>query len=395
MIVNEFIWSGGAEKYAVNLYKILKKEQYNVKVLTFDNNFSENISYVQNVCYQDFNNIEINEKWKKIGKVLFQPILYLKLVSYLDEFHPNHILINNLFSCPITFYSAVNGFDNIQIVHDAGFVCPKSTCIKNNGTVCLGYKNQNCKKYCTYHNSKIQLTIKCIQLKVLEFLRKKVIRVFVSPSAWLRDYLNKYGFNAIQIENPIEILKNERSFTKNRHLLYVGVINENKGIFQFIEMLNKLQLDIQLDIIGKPKDEKAKKKLKSLITKNSKISYLGEMDNENVLKYIQNSYCLVVPSVWLENYPTTILEGISQKTLVIGNDRGGITELIKNKNLLFQLNEINSIKKVLEYIYGLSKNEYDNLVKDSFENLSINNSPEVFAEKITNLIEQENSKKFN
>lgn len=381
LIVNELIWGGGAEKYAINLYSLFKEKGYNVRLLTFDNQFKKNVKYVNCPTYEDFYNLELNEKWKKNGKILFQPIVYLKLNSFIQEYNPSHILINNIFSCPITFYSVINGYDNIQIVHDAGIICPKSTCIQNDNTICEGYKFKNCLECCTYHNSKKILLTKLLQLKYLEFLRKKVIRFFISPSNWLKEYLCRFDYNAIQIPNPIVYTELKSKQKKNKHLLYVGSINENKGIFQFIEKFNDLHVDIKFDIIGKTQSKKDTKRLNELISINENICYLGEKGNEDVLKFIRDSYCLVVPSLSLENYPTTVLEGISQKTLVIGSKRGGIPELIKDSRLLFEPNSITEIKQVLDFVYTLSDEEYENKINFNSEVLK-NNDVSVFWLKI-------------
>lgn len=386
LIVNELIWGGGAEKYAINLYKLFKEKGYNVRLLTFDNQFRNNLKFIDCSTYKDFYNLELNEKWKKIGKVLFQPLLYLKLHNFIQKFNPDHILVNNVFSCPLTFYSVINGYDNIQVVHDVGIVCPKSTCIQNNDNVCHGYKFQDCLLYCTYHNSKKILRTKLWQLKCLEFLRKRVVRLFISPSKWLKDYLCQSDYHAIQLPNPIEGTELKGTTKKNNHLLYVGAINENKGIFQFIEKFNDLHIDIKLDIIGRPQSKKDAQKLNELISANTNIHYLGEKSNEEVLKFIHDSYCLVVPSLGLENYPTTVLEGMVQKTLVVGSNRAGVAELIDNPLLEFDLDDRASIHEVLQYAYDLDDKAYSKIVENNYNVLIQRNNPESFYQTLQKLL---------
>ena len=386
LIVNELLWSGGAEVYTINLYKALKKENYNVKILTFDNNFDKNIKNIKDIKVQDFYNLKLHSKWQKIGRVIFQPILYLKLNIFLNRFQPNHILINNVFSCPTTFYTVINGYDNIQIVHDAGVVCPKSACIQNDGTVCKGYKFQNCMKTCTYHDSKMQLMIKLFQLRVLEYLRKKVIRLFISPSNWLKNYLQNFDYNAIQIANPIT-LSEDFSVPKNDHFLYVGTINENKGIFDFIKTVNDLKIKIELDIIGGCQYKEDELKLQEIIKNNAHIHYLGKKSNEKVQKYMQKSYCVIVPSKLFDNYPTTVLEAMGNKTLVIGSNVGGVAEIINDPLFLFDLSNVNSVEKTIKNVQTLSQKDYNEIVLKNYQKIIHNNQNTSFIEKITNLIE--------
>lgn len=387
LIVNELIQSGGAETYIINLYKLLKKEKYDVKVLTFDDNFKSNIKKISNINIKDFYNFEIKHKERKINKLIFQPVLYLKLNSFLEKIQPKHIIINNVFSCPVTFYSVINGYDNIQVVHDAGIVCPKSTCIRNDKKICQGYKFQDCIKSCTYHDSKIQLSIKLLQLKVLEFLRKKVVRIFISPSSWLKHYLEIFDYKTIHIPNPIDTLDNLK-IQKNSHFLYVGTINENKGIFDFIKIINEFKIDICLDIIGGFQYKTDEDKLNKLIKENKNIHYLGRKSNEETQKYIKQSHCLVVPSKCLENYPTTVLEAMANRTLIIGSNIGGIAELIDNSECLFELIDKKSVLKVIKNIKDMSKNNYDNIIQKNYSKIQMINRNDIFIKKIKNVLEK-------
>ena len=113
------------------------------------------------------------------------------------------------------------------------------------------------------------------------------------------------------------------------------------------------------------------------------------MSNEEVIEKMKNTYCVVVPSLWLENYPTTVLEAQSQKTIVLGFNRGGITEMLaNNKGYIFDILNKNDIIKKLEIVYELEEQKYKKIVQNAYDFILNNNSNEEYAKKIIGVIEK-------
>jgi hypothetical protein len=155
LIVNDTLICGGAEIYSLNLKKILEKKGHDVSFLSFDNNFEENFKKI--VDNKNFYNIKPKSS---INKLIFNPFLYLKIKKRLKKINPDLIIINNIFASPYTQLLAFKKYNSIAIIHDYSIVCPKGNCIKEDDSVCYGYKFANCKKECIYQNSKIKMSIK-------------------------------------------------------------------------------------------------------------------------------------------------------------------------------------------------------------------------------------------
>ena len=70
-------------------------------------------------------------------------------------------------------------------------------------------------------------------------------------------------------------------------LLYVGRIKVEKGIFSLVKILNEMDDDVELSILGKPVNEKIKSK---------KVNYLGYEKNSDLLKktYDNHNYHYLV-----------------------------------------------------------------------------------------------------
>ena len=68
---------------------------------------------------------------------------------------------------------------------------------------------------------------------------------------------------------------------------------------------------------------------------------------------MQKSYCVIVPSKLFDNYPTTVLEAMGNKTLVIGSNVGGVAEIINDPLFLFDLSNVNSVEKTIKNVQTL------------------------------------------
>ena len=265
LIINEKLIDGGAEVYALNLYNLLNENGYNTYLLCFDNDFLNNINQIKKNKKNIFN---INVK-SKISKIILNPVIYLKIRKLLKKIKPDKIIVNNIFSSPITQITALKGYECYQVIHDYSIICPKSTCLKDNYILCDGYKKSKCIKECKYHNSRISLKIKLCLTKIMEKLRKKYIKKLISPSECLNDFLLKNKYDSICINNPInhtEPIKQEWRNTTVKKYIYIGAISERKGIFKFIDAFNKFSENnqVKLEMIGKTNSNEDNLKLKNI-----------------------------------------------------------------------------------------------------------------------------------
>ena len=387
LVVNDNLLEGGTEIYVKNLIKILLTKNHDLRLITFDNDFDAKI-----INYDIDHKIIKNIKHSKLDKIKFNKKMYLELKYYIDDFSPDRIIVNNLFASPFTQYKALSGYECYQVVHDYHFICPKSTCIKSNYEVCSGY-NEKCLKYCKYHNSKILLKVKEIQTKKLEKIRKKYIKKFIAPSECLKQYLDNYDYNVACLNNPVDVNKfqclNYKKLNKQRIYTYVGMINERKGIFKFLDAFSKFSInnDVILNVIGKCSTEDDERKLNQYLN-NQKIIYLGKMSNDEVLMKLQNSNFLIVPSLWMENYPTTVIEGMLTKNLILGSNRGGIPEMLSNdKGMIFDIMNQDSILDVLEQSYKIDEKIYNEILEKAYIFTKNHNSGEKYYDKLIDVME--------
>ncbi len=191
---------------------------------------------------------------------------------------------------------------------------------------------------------------------VYQLIQKKYISSFseiISPSQWLLNVHTQKGFfkkNKCQVvPNPFLYNGNtqEIKHTNTNELftfLYVGQIEPHKGIAILIDSFkNIINQQLRLVIVGDGS------KLQNLQDQNSdtRIEYQGRQTSSSVKEIMKTANCLIVPSLCYENFPTVILEAISACLPVLGSDFGGITELVFNKQFLFEPTEEGITEKLI------------------------------------------------
>lgn len=386
LIVNELLISGGAEQSCLKMKKLLQR-QNDVVYLTFDNEFEKKINEVEDK--KNIVNIKLGNK--RLNRFIFNIFLYRRIRKKIIEINPDKIILNNLSSSPITQLRAMKGYDVYQVIRDYYAVCPKSTSIKKDFSVCSGYKFNNCYKTC---GKSLKIFMRLHLIRKMEILRKKIVKRLISPSEKLNKYLLDFGYDSCCINNPMDIndecKNNEKELSGGtKKYVYLGAVNEIKGIYKFIEAFNVFSKDkdVNLTIIGKCSENADEEKLDKYLMNNTKIKYLGYKAHNEVVKLLKNFDFIVVPSLWIENYPTTALEGMLYKCLVLGSNRGGIPEIVgDDRGFLFNILDNRDIENVLNKTYSISKDNYKEIIERAYEYVCKNNSYEKYYKNIMNIL---------
>ena len=92
---------------------------------------------------------------------------------------------------------------------------------------------------------------------------------------------------------------------------------------------------------------------------------------------------MVVPSIWMENYPTTVLEGMLSKNLILGSNRGGIPDMLANsRGIIFDIEKSESVIETLDRICNMDNKEYSDIVVDAYNYTKKNNSYDTYYKRI-------------
>lgn len=114
----------------------------------------------------------------------------------------------------------------------------------------------------------------------------------------------------------------------------LSYLSYHKGVYILIEAIKKLvdkgYSEIDLILAGAAENEV---KLRDFIHKmglKSHISLLGKVSEAEKLQLFERSDVFVLPSLWYENQPLTIIEAMASNLPVVATDIGGIPEMVQD-----------------------------------------------------------------
>ncbi|MFA5210875.1 MAG: glycosyltransferase [Patescibacteria group bacterium] len=143
----------------------------------------------------------------------------------------------------------------------------------------------------------------------------------------------------------IDLFKKEKNnLVRKNKLVFVGRFNKQKNLFNLLEAMNGL--DVELNLIGSGElENELKENAKNI--KNAKINFLGNILNENLIDKLNENEIFVFPSLY-EGNPKALLEAMSAGLAVLSTNVKGIREVIDHKENGYLVNtDSDSIKQGL------------------------------------------------
>ena len=146
-------------------------------------------------------------------------------------------------------------------------------------------------------------------------------------------------------------------------LVYSGRVNREKGIMELVEALAllKAHTHIKLLVIGgsfygnATHDDPFMRELKAKAAPlQDRIIFTGFIPYANIPDYLSMAHVAVIPSVWDDPFPTTVLEAQAMGLPIITTRRGGIPEEVTEEQaFLLQTDEhlVDNLAKAILYLY--------------------------------------------
>lgn len=171
-----------------------------------------------------------------------------------------------------------------------------------------------------------------------------------------------YNFHNL---TPADCLPKKES--KTLQLLFVGMLNRDKGIIELLTALSEMpELDYHLNICGKLVDKSIENDLEVLKAKlGDKVSFLGYVVGEDKTRLFHNSDMLILPS-YHEGLPIVIMEALAAGCAIMSTKVGAIPEVLSDENCYWiDKASVDSIKNTLSSI------QKDQLEKQQKANLEL------------------------
>lgn len=276
-----------------------------------------------------------------------------KLNAFLNEFRPDIAHCHNIYGHLTPAILPVLKRHNIPVVltlHDYKLICPNHM-LYTHGGICErckgGHYYRSFKNRC-FKNSYLLSFLGMTEAYLHHWLKiyEKNIDVFISPSRFLRTKFLEFGWPSERIQwipnfAPLDVSSRE---TPSCHgFICFGAVNEIKGVPWLLRSLETISEPVHLKIVGEGNG--LGESLHLAKPSHHKIEFLPFQPPTELYQNIQSALFTVVPSLWYENNPMTILESYALGRSVVAPNQGGIPELIEHgrTGLLFEAGNSRSL----------------------------------------------------
>lgn len=373
LLVNKFHYlKGGSETYYFELAKLLKEKGHQIAFFSMQNENNQKTD-----CKEYFvESIDLNSNNRlKALDVIYSNRNRDKMLEAIKDFKPDIIHVNNFQrQLSSSIIDAANKM-NIPVVftaHDEQPICPAITMLDNMSNICedcIKGKYINCIKKNCIKNSKLKSVLGAIE--GYYYRNKKIytkkIQAIITPSRFLKEKLIEDGIPQEKISvitNFIDINQYNLETKDDGYALYFGRLSKEKGILNLIEAFSNLTCG-KLYIAGEGEEKDSIEIMLREKKLEDRVKLLGLLNKEQMKEQIKNCKFVVVPSIWYENCPYSIIEALTIGKPVIGANIGGIPELVRDgeNGFTYEYNNVQELAKQMKKLF-----EDADLVKHMGEN---------------------------
>jgi glycosyltransferase involved in cell wall biosynthesis len=318
---------GGTETIVRNLSILLNKKGVQTDVMTFSMNR------------------KWNAKWRGKTEIIDGITVFrIPALNWLPIAHSDRITLGiNLI--PSRFKYILKNYDIVHF-HEFELSFPLFSCTVRKPKI-IHFHGINIDFLKRYHLSRLLL--------------KHLADFYISITKKMRNDLLKLGLptnKVIYVPNGINtslfVPKGEK---EDNLILFVGRITAAKGLHILLKALSYLRTSVHLAVIGPSDwDQKYYVDVLRLIEKENqrgthRITYLGALDQVDVITWYQKASIFVLPS-FAEGFPVTVLEALSCELPVIVTPVGGIPEVVKDKEngILVPVNDAVRLSEAIQFL---------------------------------------------
>ncbi|UCC94935.1 MAG: glycosyltransferase family 4 protein [Candidatus Omnitrophota bacterium] len=212
-----------------------------------------------------------------------------------------------------------------------------------------------------------------LRMSGLISIRQQTFGVFTSEAdhiiavcEWVKEVLSRNGVSEKKISVVRQGLSNEGIPNDEKeasvydvdgqslHIIYLGRVNPIKGIdviLRAIKASPKVPIELHIyGVVQSRQEQRYLQKLKRIAASDPRILFKNSVSNEEIMPLLKRYHALAVPSQWLETGPLVVLEAFSARIPVIGSNRGGIAELVKDgvNGILVKAGDVKAWSKILK-----------------------------------------------
>jgi glycosyltransferase involved in cell wall biosynthesis len=314
--------------------------------------------FVDALDFSSLGNVSWWRKMRAVGQIFYSYEAKRKLEALLDA-HPVDVAhIHNIYhhiSPSILKVFKKRGIPVVMTVHDYKLVSPNYT-LFHHGRVheedARGWYWSCVKNKCFKDSRLFSLIVVLEMIFHHKFKRyyEKLVAVFLAPSQFMQTMLVRHRFSPKKIRHlPLFVEAQKINQAKElKGVVYIGRLSEEKGVAVLLRAAKETP-EISYTIVGTgPAFASLQTLSHELGLRN--VIFTGYKTGAELESLRLSARLLVVPSIWYENYPLTVVEAKARGQVVIASAIGGIAEMLP-KELLVVPGDARELASKIEYWY--------------------------------------------
>ena len=257
----------------------------------------------------------------------------------LSTFRPDVVHVHNSFPLvsPSVYWAAHRaGVPVVQTLHNFRLICPQAMLLRN-GMVCedcVGRAPWPAVVHGCYRGSRAQSAAVAAMLQTHRALRtwRDKVTLYVALNEFCRDKFVQGGLPAERIRIKPNFVDLPAPAPQERGgFLFVGRLSAEKGVDVLAAAMQSAASGVHLRVAGAGPEQ-------ARISGAPNTTLLGSLDAPAVYAEMARSEALVIPSIWYENFPRTLVEAFANRLPVIASRLGALAALVRegDTGLLFE-----------------------------------------------------------
>ena len=369
--------SGGPERYMFNVSDALSAREH--EVIPFSIHYTKNQStpyssyFVEPLGARDEvifrkQKLYIKTLWRTLSRLFYAKDVEHAIIRLASETQPQVAYV--LHYLRKLSPSILVGLKKARIpivvrLSDYAMVCPQAHCLRDDLPCDL------CVKGGLWPSIRHKCVQKSCVVSALNALATwyhqcrhffDMIDVFVVTNQFMYKMMISAGFQESKLRcistfTDLETFKPDNN-RKGKYIIYIGRLENIKGVHVLIDALALLHcrrpdLNIETKILGSGEELYRNVLIRKVYQEGlgNIVDFVGEVDSNEIVNLLHKSLVSVVPSLWYENLPNSILESYASGVPVLASDIGSLRECVINgeTGYMFHCGDAEDLAKYLEY----------------------------------------------
>lgn len=363
--VHKYFWHrDGASNYAWDLSTALTKAGHTVIPFSMQhaNNLPSPFSpfFVSEMDLHDPRKTSFLNKIKYAGRFIYSHEAREKITKLLDQEPVDVVHLHNIYhhiTPAILPVFKARGIPVVMTVHDYKLVSPNYSMYHHEAVHEEDARGWywSCVKNKCFKDSRAQsllVTAEMIWHHKIKKYYESGVQKFIAPSQFMLETCVRLGQprdKFVHMPNPIDARAWTLAPDDAGYVAYVGRLSAEKGL-KVLVAAARLTPKIPYKIIG---TGELVGELQALAADLPNVEFCGFKSGEELKQLVAQARLLVLPSVWYENGPISVLEAKAMGKIVLASRIGGLPEMLPD-DLLCKPGEPNLLAELITRWHGTS-----------------------------------------